>query len=245
MVMVYVPGGEFEMGSDEEGVDYAFQLCNQYSDSCDRGWYDYEQPAIPVTLEAFWIDRTEVTNGQYRECVEAGACEPPADLSSDTRTAYYGAADYDDYPVIHINWYQAEAYCEWAGGRLPTAAEWEYAARGPEGRRFPWGDEFDGTRLNYCDANCRAFGWADRTVDDGYADTAPVGSFPGGASWCGALDLAGNVWEWTGPLSQEIERICGGAWNIPPSHVRSAFQVFKTEGSEDYHLGLRCMVESR
>ena len=195
MVMVYAPPGEFEMGSDDAEVDLALEMCNQTYDGCQREWFEVEQPVHSVALDGFWMDRTEVTNAQYRLCAEVGACDPPASSASDSRSTYYGDSAYDAYPVIHVNWYQAEAYCAWAGGRLPTEAEWEYAARGPEGRRYPWGDEYDGARLNSCDVNC-GYGWAEEAFDDGYGDTAPVGSYPGGASWCGALDLAGNVWEW-------------------------------------------------
>jgi formylglycine-generating enzyme required for sulfatase activity/tRNA A-37 threonylcarbamoyl transferase component Bud32 len=189
MAMVHVPAGEFEMGS--------------------AGGDEDERPAHSVALDGFWMDRTEVTNAQYRACVAAGGCEPPVARGSSTRDATYDVSAYDDYPVVHVTWYQAAAYCEWAGARLPTEAEWEYAARGPEGRLYPWGDTFDGARLNYCDANC-TLSWADAAVDDGYADTAPVGAYPGGASWCGAEDLAGNVWEWVadlyGPYASSSDR---------------------------------------
>jgi formylglycine-generating enzyme required for sulfatase activity len=195
MVMVYVPEGEFQMGSDDAEVDAALQMCNAYYGDCEREWFEVEQPAHPVVLDGFWLDRTEVTNAQYRHCVEAGACSPPKRSSSDTQDAYYGDGAYEDYPVVHVTWNQADAYCQWAGGRLPTEAEWEYAARGPEGQRYPWGKEYDGARLNSCDVNC-GYEWAEEAFDDGHGDTAPVGSYPDGASWCGALDMAGNVWEW-------------------------------------------------
>jgi len=198
MAMVYVPGGEFQMGSDDGEVDAALEMCQAYYvPPCEREWFEVEQPAHTVELDGYWIDRTEVTNAQYQQCLEAGACSPPQRSGSDTRAAYFGDSAYDDYPVAHVTWSQASAYCQWAGGRLPTEAEWEYAARGPQGRLYPWGEEYDGTRLNSCDVNC-GYEWAEEAFDDGYGDTAPVGSYPSGASWCGALDLAGNVWEWTG-----------------------------------------------
>jgi formylglycine-generating enzyme required for sulfatase activity len=170
MVMLYVSAGTFQMGG--EG-------------------YTLHQ----VTLDGFWIDRTEVTNAQYAGCVTAGACEPPADQSSETRPLYYGAAEFDDYPVLNVSWNQADAYCAWAGGRLPTEAEWEWAARGEALPRFPWGPYLENGRLNFRDVNCDE-PWSEASVDDGYVDTAPVGSYPAGASWCGALDMAGNVGEW-------------------------------------------------
>jgi formylglycine-generating enzyme required for sulfatase activity len=241
MVMVYVPAGEFEMGSTEGDAN--------------------EQPVHTVLLDGFWIDRTEVTNAQYLRCVEAGGCSPPPESSSATRDSYYGNSTYDNYPVTKVHWHLAADYCAWAGARLPTEAQWEYAARGPEGRVFPWGDEFDGTRLNYCDANCPRE-YADETVDDGYAaDTAPVGSYPGGASWCGALDMAGNVWEWvadsygdypsgrqvnpTGPASGEDRVLRGGSWVNDRDPARCAC---RGRGGPGYWLddfGFRCARVSR
>jgi len=108
---------------------------------------------------------------------------------------YFDESDYSDYPVIWVTRDQAAEYCSWVGGRLPTEAEWEYAARGPENLTFPWGNEFDPSRVNYCDASC-AHGVVDPSCDDGYPETAPVGSFSSGVSWSGALDMAGNVREW-------------------------------------------------
>ena len=237
MVMVYVPEGEFEMG-------IVPQVKSVHS----------------VALDGFWLDRTEVTNRQYRRCVEAEACNPPERSDSFSGDAYYGESAYDDYPILWVNWHQAVAYCEWAGARLPTEAEWEYAARGPAGRAYPWGNEFDGTRLNYCDANCEASGGADTTADDGYAETAPVGSFPSGASWCGALDLAGNVYEWMadrygeypsehqvnpqGPPSGGSRVLRGGSWEDKSLAVHSAFRGQLDPDRIWYALGFRCVRDS-
>jgi serine/threonine-protein kinase len=222
MVMVYVPAGEFEMGTDE----------------CEA----YEKPVHTVGLDAFWIDQTEVTNAQFAGCVEAGACDPPENSSSDTRDTYYGDGAYDDYPVIGVEWDQAVAYCDWAGARLPTEAEWEYAARGPEGRRYPWGNsEPDCEKANF--RGCAE-------------DTTAVGSYPGGASWCGALDMSGNVWEWVadyeGPYSSEREsnptgpasggnRVRrGGAWYDWPNRVLSALRVSIGPRMLRDIIGIRC-----
>ena len=257
MVMVYVPAGEFEMGSDDDDVDYALQLCNEYYGDCRllQLRFEYEQPKHTVALDSFWIDRTEVTSKQYRQCVAAGACDPPSNSGSRTRDSYYGNSAYDDYPVIYVSGNQVDAYCAWAGARLPTEAEWEYAARGPEGRLFPWGDKFDRMRLNYCDVNC-GFGWADEKADDGYADTAPVGSFPTGASWCGALDMTGNVWEWvadwygvypserqvnpTGPTYGESRGLRGGSWDVGAYLVRSACRGESPANDRNDSFGFRC-----
>jgi len=259
MVMVYVPAGEFQMGSTDAEVDAALELCNQYHRGCERAWFEREQPVHTVALDGFWIDRTEVTNRQYARCVAAGACNPPARSDSYSRDSYYGNSAYGDYPVIWVSWDDAVDYCAWAGGRLPTEAEWEYAARGPEGRTFPWGDGFDGTRLNYCDANCE-FDWSDGAVDDGYADTAPVGSYPAGASWAGALDLAGNVWEWvadwygaypsgrqenpTGPSSGEDRVVRGGSWGSGPYRVRAAYRDGFPPVYRNAYIGFRCARSS-
>jgi serine/threonine-protein kinase len=239
MVMVYVPAGEFEMGGTEGKND--------------------EQPMHTVALDGFWIDRTEVTNAQYERCVADGDCSLPGWAVSHTRDLYYGNNTYADYPVIYVRWTQAMNYCAWAGARLPTEAEWEYAARGTQEFIYPWGDEFDGTRLNYCDANCE-FDWADKTVDDGYADTAPVGSYPGGASWCGTLDLAGNVWEWTAdwygdyhvgvqtnPLGQatgDHKVLRGASWGDNSSGVYCAVRLKHGTVYGSDHVGFRCARSS-
>ena len=165
MQQAYVPEGTFRMG----GLDPAA--------SSD------EQPTHNVTMKAFWIDKLEVTNAMFMLCVQAGVCDPPQSFKSETRDSYFNNPEYNDYPVVYVTWQQADAYCTWAGRRLPTEAEWERAARGNDFRTYPWGDDApDSSRgnFNYYAGN----------------DTTRVGSFPAGASPFGVLDLAGNVAEW-------------------------------------------------
>jgi formylglycine-generating enzyme required for sulfatase activity len=255
MAMVYVPAGEFEMGSSDEEVEYALQLCDQYLESggCTRERFENEQPAHAVALDGFWIDQTEVTNAQYRRCVEAGVCEPPGGSGF---CVNHADGAYDNYPVACVNWRQAAAYCAWAGARLPTEAEWEYAARGPESLRYPWGNAFEGSRLNFCDVNCSS-SWADGTTDDGYAFSAPVGNYPEGATWCGAWDLAGNISEWVadwygdypsgrqvdppGPLSGEYRVVRGSSWGDYPGYARGANRAGRYPDDIFENLGFRCV----
>lgn len=164
MTQIQIPAGAFMMG----GMDVYRE--------------NDEQPAHEVKLNSFWIDQVEVTNGMYELCVNAGVCRPPKETRSDNRAEYFGNPEFRDYPVVYVTWFDANTYCEWAGRRLPTEAEWEYAARGTDKRNYPWGDEppneYNSNSLNIV------------------GDTTRVGSYAEGASPFGVLDMAGNVWEW-------------------------------------------------
>lgn len=184
MVMNYVPAGPFGMGSTYEHADgdckeYTRKLSNY---DCYQDWFSNELPFHTVELDAYWIDQTEVTNSMYALCVQAGACQPPGHTNSDTRTSYYDNPEHKDFPVIYTSWFDAEDYCTWAGRRLPSEAEWEKAARGTTEQVYPWGDmPADETLLSF-------------NIPGN--DTNAVGKLPLAASPFGALDMAGNVWEW-------------------------------------------------
>jgi serine/threonine-protein kinase len=246
MEQIYIPAGEFIMGSDD----------NDAQDSTEKGRAYPEQPVHSVFLDDYWIDKYEVTNGQYALCVEAGACQPPYLSSSETRRSYFDNPEFSDYPVIWVSWYMAKDYCEWAGRRLLTEAEWEKASRGTDGRKYPWGNEpVTGERANLCDTNClRTI--ANENFDDGYADTAPVGSYPAGASPYGVMDMSGNVWEWTSTLIQPYpydagdgredlevsgERVWrGGPWSNGYWWMRSSVRYRSVPFYWYVNLGLRC-----
>jgi CubicO group peptidase (beta-lactamase class C family)/formylglycine-generating enzyme required for sulfatase activity len=253
MVMVYVPAGEFEMGSTDAEVDALVAECAD----CEPNWFEQEQPAHTVYLVAYWIDQTEVTNAQYAKCVAAGACSPPTECVWGEPT--FGDVAKADHPAVCVGWEEAQTYCQWAGGHLPTEAQWEKAARAPDRRRYPWGDEFDGTLLNYCDAQCE-HSQKDETYDDGFAETAPAGSYLAGASPSGALDMAGNVWEWVadwfsedyyakapaedppGPDDGTLRVVRGGSWFTDGMGSRAANR-FKTAPATYYSLlGFRCVL---
>ena len=224
MEMVFVPEGTFEMGSNTGDDD--------------------EKPVRQVNLDGYWIDKYEITNAQYAQCVSEGACSEPGSLSSYTRETYYGDVTYANYPVIHVTWYQAQEYCQWIGGNLPTEAQWEKTARGTDSREYPWGNETpDYSRANY---------------DLSIGDTTAVGSYPSGASPYGAMDMAGNVWEWvrdgfdvyspnetnnpTGPSDTVYRTIRGGNYFDLPSAIRSAYRFYGEPDLSGYDIGFRCIL---
>ena len=227
MVMVFVPEGGFMMGSEED--------------------YPEENPPHGISLDSYWIDQTEVTNGMYSLCVAAGACLPPTNITSSSRTVYYGDERFTNYPVIYVDWSMSQTYCSWAGGRLPTEAEWEKAARGVDRRTYPWGNAAPSCSLaNFWGAGGGCVG-----------DTSPVGSYLFGASPYGVLDMAGNVWEWVsdwfnvryyilsplenppGPESGTAYSTRGGSWMDTADSVRAARRIGGFTSST-YFLGFRC-----
>ncbi len=232
--MVLVPAGAFWMGSDAGDED--------------------EKPMHQVYLEAFWIDRYEVTNAQYAAFLNATQGEPRrceghtcADTKAenpDSHLLYEGryAAErgYEDHPVIGVSWYGAKAYCEHYGKRLPSEAEWEKAARGPDGATYPWGEKLDPHKLN---------------SDYRVGDTTPVGSYPDGASPYGACDMAGNVWEWVADwydaypgsayqspfFGHKYKVVRGGSWNHPADDARCARRDIAHPDRRLRVVGFRCV----
>lgn len=227
MTLIFVPAGKFMMGSNNGKLD--------------------EKPVHEVFLDTFWIDQTEVTNGMYAECVGKGSCVPPVNRESHTHLTYYGNPEFDNYPVVYVDWNMARAYCEWAGRRLPTEAEWEKAARGDDQRTYPWGNEIPNNDLvNYNGA---------------VGDTTKVGKYSNGASPYGVLDMAGNVWEWVadyydsgyyyksssvnpmGPTRAGIKNyrvLRGGSWNGTSNLIYSSLRRGYEPTHTDYYLGFRC-----
>jgi serine/threonine-protein kinase len=245
MVEIFIPAGEFIMGSDSPESKQGISGGRAYP----------EGPQHTVTLPGYWIDKFEVTNGQYALCVADGACEPPTVNNSYSHEHYFDNPDFANYPVIFVNWFKALSYCEWAGRRLPTEAEWEKAARGTDGRLYPWGnDPISGEYANFCDVGCLRT-HANPAYDDGYPETAPVGSFPKGASPYGLMDMAGNVWEWTStipnpypydaadgreeyPGYEQVWR--GGPWSNGVWYQRASTRYRSIPDYRYYNLGFRC-----
>jgi formylglycine-generating enzyme required for sulfatase activity len=262
MVMVFVPEGNFQMGSNDDS--------------------DYEKPTHTVWLDAFWIDQTEINNTQFEKFVIESNYKTDAefadwsyvfDMSSGKWTKVSGAnwrhpqghtsnlEGLENHPVAYMSWNDASAYCKWAGRRLPSEAEWEKAARGTDNRIYPWGNQKPGRNLlNFADKNI-TLGWADKNTDDGYPFTSPVGHYPEGASPYGALDMAGNVWEWvndwfdpdyylsqtiwrnpTGPSATSGRVLRGGSWGDSGKVTRSSFRLAYFPMDWYAFYGFRCAI---
>lgn len=192
------------------------------------GSESFHSPENPVALRAFHIDRTEVTVGAYSRCVAAGTCPPPNIVDCEVHAGtMYGIAGRESYPMSCVSYDEAERYCRFVNKRLPTGPEWEVALRGPQLFTFPWGNELPAPgRTNGCDHRCAieasaATGsnyepvWSDKDFDDGFAFSAPVGTFVGDMSPYGVLDLAANVAEWTDPKGEPSDLGGAIAYSLP------------------------------
>ena len=221
MEQVFVPEGEFMMGKP--------------------GTPDFDSPEHLVYVDAFWIDRVEVTNQKYAACVDAGACSPPFTEEN----PYYGKWVYRNLPVTFVNWYQATEYCAWAGRRLPTEAEWEKAARGTDQREYPWGE---------ADATPRLANYAESLI----GEPVSVYRYPSGASPFGALNMVGNVREWladwfdksyylsspsnnpTGPETGIERSMRSGAYDAEANEIYTTSRYKHEPQSAGLSRGFRC-----
>lgn len=232
--MLLIQSGQFTMGTD--GPDAA----------------PNEQPASRVTIGAFYLGRFPVTNEQY-ECFDAGHRAKRAPWAN------------GQHPVLYVSWNEAAAFCKWLSQRegkryrLPTEAEWEYAARGTDGRVFPWGNDFSSGKLaNFADARTNLV-WREPAIDDGYAETAPVGMFPMGASPFGVEELSGNVHEWCndwyapyqskertnpiGPGGGQQRVLRGGSWRSRIASLRAVARSSNLPGFQSNDIGFRVVCE--
>lgn len=251
---VLIPKATFSMGSTPVDMLRAQSMCERemMRARCEEfgPMFRSEGLAHAVTVSSFYIDRTEVTVGAYARCVAAGRCAP-ADLSpADARFAKA------DLPVVQVTWEDADGYCRFSGGRLPTEAEWEYAARGSEGREFPWGNVYNPHLANH-----GALAHDPTDESDGFRELAPVGSFRDGATKLGVYDLAGNAAEWVADFFSIDEKgygYSGDATIDPKGPPSGSFHVVRggsfTDGAawmrargrealsarRSYSVGFRC-----
>jgi formylglycine-generating enzyme required for sulfatase activity len=246
------------MGSSEADLDAAVAMCNAAEGNCQRVWFQSESPQRKVFVDSFAISKKEITNAQYQQCVASGSCSPPHidnDNDSDFQNENLSSFSGGNQPVVGVSWQDANNYCQWIGARLPTEAEWEKAARSTDGRYFPWGNSFDSSRANSCDANCPFEKYKVAANNDGFARTAPVGSFPNGASHYGVMDMAGNVFEWVADwygaypgsaqqsefFGQKYRVLRGGGWSKFDFRGRVTDRgSFARPDFANYDIGFRC-----
>jgi formylglycine-generating enzyme required for sulfatase activity len=262
--MVPIHGGLFTMGASAEVQNAALELCREEISArnrhqCVRDAVDSEGPQQRVFVSDFSIDRVEVTVASYRACVRAGACAPTPLALSDSRFIA------PEFPITSVTYDEASDYCSWRGARLPTEAEWERAARGTDGRVWPWGNVLKPNALNHGRfVGSDDVDGSDRTplirpdASDGAAFLAPVGAHPDGASPEGVLDMAGNVMEWTadyyrpespqslatvnphGPDVGAMRSVRGGSWRQPPFFARTSYREAAAPETRSTEIGFRC-----
>ncbi len=219
-IMIEISAGPFTMGSNGGEGD--------------------EAPAHEVELPAFEIDQFEVTNADFAQFVEATGYQTHAEKEGRSKNWRNAAEGKDNHPVVYVSWNDAVAYCEWLGKRLPTEAEWEKAARGTDGRMYPWGNDWDPAKAN--------------GKESGLRGTAVVGSFGAGASPYGVEDMAGNVWEWTADwyepypgstyrsqyFGQRFKVVRGGGWFEVDDAVRTTNRDLTSTDAANDDMGFRC-----
>ena len=212
MELVYIPSGESWIGSGEWDHEYNQNEISEHK----------------VYLNSFWISKTEITNSMYAECVGAGVCT--YHVSHETNPRFLDPT-YADHPVVYVTWQDAMDYCTWVGGRLPTEAEWEKAARGTDKRKYPWKEGYP-TEKNVNAGNV-------------IGDTVPVGLYRNGASPYGVLDMVGNVREWVANWyddEQTVKVLKGGSFEDSYEHMRVADRLFHDPNSAGFNRGFRCMI---
>ena len=237
--MVYIPPGEFNMGSDDAEIDYVLKKLGGI-----RAIYQDEKPRGQIYMDGFWMDIYEVTNEAYEKFVKATDHLPPAHWKDGS-----SPSDRGRYPVVNVSWYDALEYCRWAGKRLPTEAQWEKAARGPNGYRFAYGDDFDERKANVWEVAV----WESSEWDEIVDASKPVGSYqPNGY---GLYDMTGNVWEWTssfyGSYPYRVDRehidagfgrrvLRGGSWYNLRFDTRTATRSITLPEVKRINIGFRC-----
>ena len=239
---------------DESGAEMLLVGASPFLMGRDSGNSD-ERPAHLVNLGDYYIDKYEVSNADYKACVDDFACSLPKP------TTFYANTLYRNHPAVFVSWEKANEFCEWRKARLPTEAEWEKAARGDDSLFYPWGNLFDGSALNFCDADCE-YAWKNNGTIDRYSMTAPIGTYPDGESPYGALDMAGNAAEWVadwynedyyentpadnpqGPEDGTYRVLRGGSWYNRNSEVRTYQRSFLRPSVAYNYTGFRCAISA-
>ena len=244
-ILILIPAGEFIMGTADDDIEY---ILKTYPET-RREWFDPERPQRKVYLQNYYIGKYEVTNDQFKKFINESGYKAQGNWHD------YSNAGRDKHPVAGVTWYDAEAYCKWAGLQLPSDAEWEKAARGTDGRMYPWGSKWDKNLCNNLTAdmsdlvNSRTPGIECKTI--------PTGIIPGSASPFGVFDMAGNVWEWCDNSSrkpaniysgesnlEEKNRIVrGGSWHgNTPFPFRCTSRLSRPANEASIYTGFRCSL---